>query len=373
MVFLCNNFKLKAFLGVFVCLFTVLSCSNQEDLQINTDSMSFKPIFPNGDSTYFSPVLYIIGENGTYINSVKTPVVFDESASGLQKFTVIPFKLSPDISDFDELVIVPDKDEKNSFCKNLEFTISNNNIIFPNSFSHLKTATSCTFHISSNSDQGNISNNTFTLVFNYSFSRWKSEADSSSEAKKTAQLITENNQNISRLYLIDSQIKDISPITDFTYLSALVLDNNLIETIPDSIENLNNLNELLLNDNKIAQLPESIGTLKNLIMIGLDKNSLTDLPSSFQELVNLKSLSIANNNLNKVPIQIKSLKNLRTLNLNNNKIEEIPEFLTSLTELKIIDLSNNNIKVIPKNIYDWLLLKKAVLENNPGFQNNFGN
>lgn len=79
-------------------------------------------------------------------------------------------------------------------------------------------------------------------------------------------------------------------------IQSLYLNQNFIETLPESIGNLTNLKVLLIAENNLTKLPESIGRLSRLVSLALNENPITYIPESITKLKNL--------NLNDETIQI---------------------------------------------------------------------
>ena len=82
------------------------------------------------------------------------------------------------------------------------------------------------------------------------------------------------------------------------------------------------LRELILYDNQLTALPESIGALVGLEKLWLGGNQLTALPESIGALVGLKVLNLRGN-------------------LIENKLTALPESIVALTALEGLDLRNN--------------------------------
>jgi len=70
---------------------------------------------------------------------------------------------------------------------------------------------------------------------------------------------------------------------NFKNMTAIFLDYNQIEFIPDSIGNLTHLKHISMDSNKLSFLPESIGNLVNLTTLVLNNNRLILLPESYSE------------------------------------------------------------------------------------------
>ena len=136
-------------------------------------------------------------------------------------------------------------------------------------------------------------------------------------------------------------------------LTSLDLSNNLLTSLPDSIEQLTNLTSLNLSNNSLTSLPESIEQLTNLTSLSLSSNSLTSLPESIRQLTNLISLDLSNNSLTVLSESIGRLTNLTSLHLGANKLTELPESIGQLTNLTWLGLRNNRLLItLPESITD---------------------
>lgn len=237
------------------------------------------------------------------------------------------------------------------------------------------------------------------------------------------------NPNFFNIYLSNSITGVVSGnymmcATKNGHVKALNLSNWEISKLPDSIGNLIELNHLILKDNKLKIIPESISLLKNLETLELGNCQITSLPDSFGNLKKLKKLTIERNfKLNSIPNAILQLakdnisqkyidnfvkpdeafviavlemlygRELEILNNNENvinrdkawhyKINEnnniiaiylfnkfiqylgiFPEQICSLKFLEELWLPNNTLKSIPESIGELINLKSLNLRNN---------
>jgi Leucine-rich repeat (LRR) protein len=138
-----------------------------------------------------------------------------------------------------------------------------------------------------------------------------------------------------------TQQKLLSYITKFTWLTHLDLPFNQIMTIPDTIENLNNLTYLGLCINQLTSFPNAIENLNNLKDLSLNHNYLVSLPCTIEKLNKLICLSISRNRLISLPHTIGNLSNLRSLYLDDNKLTTIPASIKNIKTLTLLDLRNN--------------------------------
>ena len=89
-----------------------------------------------------------------------------------------------------------------------------------------------------------------------------------------------------------------------TYDTELDLSRMGLTRIPDSIgKEMFQLESLILSENKIQTLPESIGLLKNLKTLYLFHNQLTSLPESLGDLKELQWLGLKGNPLSRKAIK----------------------------------------------------------------------
>ena len=108
---------------------------------------------------------------------------------------------------------------------------------------------------------------------------------------------------------------------------------------------------IVLKNNGLISLPESIGNLTKLIIISLSNNQLTSLPESIGNLTKLIAINLGNNQLTSLPESIGNLQNLETLNLSNNQLTSLPESIGNLINLHDeLYLTGNNIKSLPYSI-----------------------
>ena len=133
-------------------------------------------------------------------------------------------------------------------------------------------------------------------------------------------------------------LRVIMEIDNPAKLEVLVLANNQLTDLPESIGLLANLQELYLSANQLTVLPESIGLLANLQALCLSGNQLTVLPESIGLLVNLQMLWLHNNRLTTLPKNIGLLVNLQMLWLNNNRLTTLPKNIGLLAKLQVLYL-----------------------------------
>lgn len=138
---------------------------------------------------------------------------------------------------------------------------------------------------------------------------------------------------------------DFATIAKLETLKVLKLDNNYLDSLPNSIFDLQQLTELWLGDNQLVDLPKQIGKLTNLKLIYLNDNFLTKLPKEIKNLKHLQGLYLERNNLDTLPIFISELAGLEYLTLQGNCLKAIAPQTKKMSKLKVLNLSNNPIHI----------------------------
>lgn len=98
----------------------------------------------------------------------------------------------------------------------------------------------------------------------------------------------------------------------------------------------------------------------------LQHNMLLTLPFEIVKFSKLRSLDLSNNNLSHVNDFLLQLPELQTLYLHNNSLAEdgLPKDLPMLTKLRELNLSGNQLTLVPPQLYEMSGLKYLYLGNN---------
>lgn len=110
-----------------------------------------------------------------------------------------------------------------------------------------------------------------------------------------------------------------------------------------SLRNFTTLLEVRLSGNRLSSLPWDIGALTSLRTLLLDDNLLNSLPPTFSKLNRLLHLSMNKNNFDSLPYDLGELKELRHLSINTNLISELPPTFHKLASLTYLDMSDNKL------------------------------
>ncbi|EGV64974.1 hypothetical protein PSN45_005327 [Yamadazyma tenuis] len=103
------------------------------------------------------------------------------------------------------------------------------------------------------------------------------------------------------------------------------------------------LRQLSVMDTSITSIPSfAFRPLANLVKLNLSNNLLESIPEGLDQLINVKYINFAENYITNLQNLPRNLKHLTTLNFNNNKLKSL-EGLQHLQSLQKIDLRKNNL------------------------------
>ncbi|GAX74334.1 hypothetical protein CEUSTIGMA_g1783.t1 [Chlamydomonas eustigma] len=126
-------------------------------------------------------------------------------------------------------------------------------------------------------------------------------------------------------------------------LAVLNLDHNQLREIPDIMtEGMPNLQLLSVCGNGLLSLPSSLGRLKQLECLLLDDNALKAVPESIGQCTRLMELSACRNQISSLPASMKLLSKMQALRMMSNCIHSLPDGLLSQCEsLATLQLEDN--------------------------------
>ncbi len=152
-------------------------------------------------------------------------------------------------------------------------------------------------------------------------------------------VLTSNINSLLEIFIMNSNISDLTGIEDFTALEHLQIDNNNITNL--DISQLSKLRTLVANNNNISNLDIS----KNLLLenIFLDNNFLNDLDISKNLL--LANISFINNNISS--LDFTNHKDLSIVKLDDNNLNTLDLRNQKNININIFSVRNNpNLKCI---------------------------
>ncbi|XP_061379143.1 leucine-rich repeat and calponin homology domain-containing protein isoform X2 [Danaus plexippus] len=152
-------------------------------------------------------------------------------------------------------------------------------------------------------------------------------------------------------------------VTTYIYLEKLLLSQNIIRSIPDSVGGLQSLTYLDLSSNQLTELPREV-CLMPLQVLLLQDNLLTSLPKEIGKMTSLAELDASNNKITQVPMTLGDCTGLRCLDLSNNQLGLLPLQITYL-RLEHLDVSCNCISSLPLELRNMTTIITLNLDNNP--------
>ncbi|XP_046548902.1 leucine-rich repeat-containing protein 47-like isoform X1 [Haliotis rubra] len=176
-------------------------------------------------------------------------------------------------------------------------------------------------------------------------------------------------------------------VFDLVGLNYLDVRKTCLAELSVSVSKLVNLNTLILHNNRLTCLPETVGDLKKLKLLDVSSNKIESFPK-LDGLTELQSLNASGNQLSEFP-DVSCLTNLHILNLShnelqslpdgigddkleylaqimadNNAITQVPADLANLVRLHTLDLSFNKITELPPELSDCQKLKEFNVKGN---------
>src|SRR5690242_158886 len=123
--------------------------------------------------------------------------------------------------------------------------------------------------------------------------------------------------------------------------ATLNLWKKQLGAVPDWVWERTDLEALVLADNGLTSVSESIAALNRLRMLDLGHNHLTQVPAALGELEGLTDfLYLHDNRLKQLPSTLEKATKLRYLNISENKFDALPECvcaMSGLIELRATD------------------------------------
>lgn len=173
-------------------------------------------------------------------------------------------------------------------------------------------------------------------------------------------------KNLQVLRLQNNKLSNISPnLGDLSNLLYLEINQNPINTLPNSITNLFLLNELKIYNSKLQKLPRNLALLKNLKILEIQSNTeKLQTDSALYFMPNLKEILFYNTPLHQFPLGLQTCNKLTTVTIVQCGIDSIPLSFLNQNTVKELVLANNQIKEIPKEIMGLKSLEILILKNN---------
>ena len=142
------------------------------------------------------------------------------------------------------------------------------------------------------------------------------------------------------LDLSGNRLSELPDLSRFKKLKIAFFSQNNFTKVPDAFKECHNLFMLGFKSNSIEVFGEDILPLSMSWLI-LTDNRLIKLPDSIGKLTQMKKFPLAGNRLTSLPSSMKNLQNLELIRLSANSLTKIPMWLTELPKLAWLAFSGN--------------------------------
>ena len=143
------------------------------------------------------------------------------------------------------------------------------------------------------------------------------------------------------LDLSNNQLSELPKnLADLHQLKALFLNNNLFTEVPEILASCPQLDLISLKSNQVIEFKEHAIPKKTRWLI-LTDNKLTKLPDSIGNLHRLKKLMLAGNQLTYLPETMRQCQNLQLLRIAANQLCKLPNWLEELPKLAWLAFAGN--------------------------------
>jgi Leucine-rich repeat (LRR) protein len=147
-----------------------------------------------------------------------------------------------------------------------------------------------------------------------------------------------------------SSLSGMRSIDITQYPLKVKLSSNQFETVPTTELIGLDLRVLDMSKNIIQSLPESVSELQKLEVLNLAGNRLRNMGEEMLALTNLRILDLSGNQLASVPPVVSQMVCLEALRLTKNLLHVLPTTLTFLTNLQELEVSGNPLLSPPINV-----------------------
>jgi hypothetical protein len=130
---------------------------------------------------------------------------------------------------------------------------------------------------------------------------------------------------------------------DFSKLNKLKIaffSDNHFSKFPEVLAECSNLTMIGFKSNQIHIIPEHAFPV-NLQWLILTNNKINHLPNSIGNCTRLQKVALAGNQIRQLPEQMKACKNLELLRISANQLTEFPDWLLALPRLSWLAFSGN--------------------------------
>ncbi|MEL7327359.1 MAG: leucine-rich repeat-containing protein kinase family protein, partial [Pseudomonadota bacterium] len=153
--------------------------------------------------------------------------------------------------------------------------------------------------------------------------------------------ILELAETLEVLDLSGNALSDLPPeLEQLTKLKIIFASNNQFTHLPEVLGKLPNLEMVGFKTNKIKEVSEA-SLPSQLRWLILTDNEIEVLPNSLGERLRLRKLALAGNRIKQLPNSMENLVNLELIRLSANQLEHFPDVLIKLPKLAWFAFAGN--------------------------------
>lgn len=138
-------------------------------------------------------------------------------------------------------------------------------------------------------------------------------------------------------------------VFDLQNIKVLDFEENSLTVLPE-VHNFHLLERLSVTKNRLTKLPSSIGSCSRLKSLYADNNRIQQLMFTFEQLTDLQLLNIAHNEISAVHSSIGCCLSLEVLHLHYNHLITLPYTVGLLSNLSRLTIHDNPSVSVPKQV-----------------------
>lgn len=170
-------------------------------------------------------------------------------------------------------------------------------------------------------------------------------------------------QNIWQLDVSKHEIESIDPsIGNLKKLKRIVITDNHLKELPESILKIGSLEELIVSGNELETLTSELLNASKLEYLNISYNDFSQLPLVVYEMKSLTGISLGGNKkIREISEGISKLINLRELSMQGCAIKKLPDAFWTLESLMYLNFSDSGIEEISDQVFELPKLKSLDL------------
>jgi Leucine-rich repeat (LRR) protein len=156
--------------------------------------------------------------------------------------------------------------------------------------------------------------------------------------------------SLTRLYIHHNRSSRRLKLKSNRTITSLSIRTEDPSQLPVSYKKFIALEKLDLSENELTSFPNGARKNRKLTELNLQRNQIT-LSNRIKKHKHLETVSLHENKIKHVPASIRNLRNLKKLNLNINAITTVDDAIGKLEHLEQLSFYKNELTAVPKGAY----------------------